>query len=111
MIDKLRLGLGMVYVKKHYAEGYLVVAICDAELLGETLIDEGRGIKFYIDPNFYKGDLLSVDRAIRELSKADIANLVGRRIVGRALEEGLIHRDAIIEINGVPHAQLLVLRR
>ncbi len=107
----LKLGLGMVYLKKHYSEGYLIIAVCDAELLGKTIIDKNKNIRFYVDPYFYKGELLSLEKALEELEKADIANLVGRRIVSSAIEKNLIHREAILEINGIPHAQFVVIRR
>ncbi len=106
----LRLGLGMVYVKRHEVEGNLVVAICDAELVDRVIVDEEKGIRFHVSPYFYKGELMSIDRAIDELSRADVANIVGRRIVSAAINNGFIHRDAVIRINDIPHAQFVVLK-
>ncbi len=106
----LSLGLGMVYVKRHEVEGNLLVAICDAELVDRVIVDEEKGIKFHVSPYFYKGELMSIDRAIDELSRADIANIVGRRIVSAAINNGFIHKDAVIKINNIPHAQFVVLR-
>ncbi len=99
----------LVYVKRHHSNGELVVAICDYELLGEKLVDEKRNITVYIDPNFYKGELMTIDKALQILREATIANLFGKNIVEAAINEGLILRETVIEISGVPHAQLMVL--
>jgi hypothetical protein len=106
---KLSLSLGMVYVKKHYDEERILVAACDAELLDKTIIDEEKGIRFHVNNFFYGGDLVSVERALEELRKADIANIVGKRIVDAAVRNGLIHRDAVIMIKDIPHAQFVTL--
>ncbi len=100
----------MYYVKRHVVEDDVLVAVCDAELLDKVLVDEGRGIRFHVSPWFYQGELVSLEKALDELSRADMANIVGRRIVDAAIKEGLIHRDAVINIGTVPHAQFIVLK-
>ncbi len=97
----------MVYVKRYSSEGEVVIAICDAEILGTTLKD--NNIKFYVDPAFYKGELVTLEKALRILSEATIANLIGNNIVEAAIQHGFIHPDAVIVINGVKHAQFAVL--
>ncbi|ADI32454.1 DUF424 domain-containing protein [Staphylothermus hellenicus] len=97
-----------VYVKIHRYGEEVVVAICDEGLLGERLVDKEKGIELYVDPYFYKGELMSINAAFKILRKATIANLVGRSIVEKAVEEGFIHPDAILWINKIPHAQYAV---
>jgi hypothetical protein len=99
----------LVYVKKHYSGGEVVIAICDYNLLGKKLVDKERGITVYIDPAFFKGEITSVKRALEMLREATIANLFGKNIVEAAVREGLILRETVIEISGVPHAQLILL--
>ncbi|MFB0567142.1 MAG: DUF424 family protein [Candidatus Bathyarchaeia archaeon] len=36
-----------------------------------------------------------------------MVNMVGKHIVDRAVQEGLVHPEAILEISGVPHAQIV----
>jgi len=96
-----------VYLKKHIVENDVIIAVCDAELLGKTLFDRGKNIKLYIDPLFYQGELVPLDRALEEIMKATIVNIIGKRIVEAALKKGLILRESIIEIDGVPHAQII----
>lgn len=95
----------LVYVKEHWWGTDHVIAICDQELLGKTLVE--RNIRFFIDPNFYEGKLMPVSEAVKLIHNYTIANLVGKNIVEAAINEGLIDPEAVIEINGVPHAQIV----
>ena len=99
----------MVFVKIHEYGGERIVAICDEELLGKKIVDEEKGIKFYVDPYFYKGELVPITKAIKILKHASIANLVGKNIVRAAKNNGLIHEDAILYIRDIPHAQFAIL--
>ncbi len=103
MADKL------VYVKIHQNRTGNVVAICDYELLGKKLVDRDKNITFYIDPYFYKGEIMNIDHALEKLKKARIANLIGNNIVEAAIDKGYISREAVLEISGVKHAQLIVI--
>lgn len=109
MIKKYALPRAMIYVKKHYAEDSIVIAMCDEEILGRKLVDEEKGIVFHVDPAFYKGDLIPLEEAVDMLARADIANLVGEKIVRAAVENGYVHGDAVVVIDGVPHAQFVVM--
>jgi len=33
--------------------------------------------------------------------------MVGKKIVEKAIEKGYVHPEAVIEIQGVPHAQII----
>ena len=81
------------------------MATCDANLLGRVL-REGK-IVFEIREEFYKGLKVSLEEAIDLVEQSTIVNMVGHRIVRRAVEKGLIHPEAIIKISGVPHAQII----
>lgn len=95
----------MVYVKEHWWGVDHVVAVCDKELLGRVL--DNKGSRFYIDPAFYGGRLVELSKALEIIGRSTIANLVGRNIVEAAVREGLVHPDAVIEVDGVPHAQIV----
>jgi len=86
-------------------EGCILLAMCDAELLGKTL-KQGK-IVFHIREEFYKGSLMRLDEAVGLIRQSTIVNMVGERIVRKAVEEGWIHPDAVLEIEGVPHAQVV----
>ena len=83
------------------------MATCDADILGKTL-KQGK-LVFEIREKFYKGSLVSIEEALDLIEKSTIVNMIGRRIVGKAVERGFVHPDAVLEIEGVPHAQVVKL--
>ncbi len=96
-----------VYVKLKHVGANVVLAICDVELLGKTL-REGK-IVFKIKDEFYNGGKASVDEAVSMINNSTIVNLVGKCCVEKAIAKGYVHPDAVIHIEGVPHAQIMKL--
>jgi len=85
----------------------VLLAVCDAELLGKVLRD-GK-IVYEVRRDFYDGLKMSVEEAVDLMEQSTIVNMVGRNIVEKAIERGLIHPDAVLDISGVPHAQIVKL--
>jgi len=83
----------------------VLLATCDAELLGKIL-REGK-IVFEVREEFYKGPKMAVEEAIELMKQSTIVNMVGHNIVKKAIENGLVHPDAVLKISGVPHAQIV----
>jgi len=99
--------LAEVYVKVTKQGRQVLVAACDVEILGRTL---RRGkLLFEVRESFYKGSKMKVGEAINLIRSATIVNLVGSKIVKHAVEEGLVHPEAILVISGIPHAQIVKL--
>jgi len=96
-----------VYVNVRRWGHYVILATCDAELLGKVL-REGK-IVFEVREEFYKGSKVSVEEAIDLMRQSTVVNMVGKRIVDKALEKGMIHPEAVLKISGVPHAQIVKL--
>lgn len=94
-----------VFVNVIRQDNHVLVAACDAELLGKTL--KFGKVDFKIQEEFYRGNLMDVDRAIDLVKTGTIVNLVGTNIVSLALEAGIIHPQAIIDISGVPHTHIM----
>lgn len=94
-----------VYVNLRKWGRFTVLATCDAELLGQVLRD-GK-IVFEVREGFYKGSKVSVEEAIELVRQCTIVNMVGKHVVKQAVREGLVHPDAVLEICGVPHAQIM----
>jgi len=95
----------LVYANVRRWGQFVLLAICDIELLGCTL-KEGK-IVFHVREDFYKGLKMSVEEAIDLVEQSTIVNMVGRNIVKKALEKRLIHPEAVLNISGVPHAQIV----
>jgi len=83
----------------------VLLAICDAEILGKTL-REGK-IVFNVKEEFYKGAKVTVEEALAMIENSTIVNMIGKNVVQRAVEKGYVHPEAILNIEGVPHAQIV----
>ena len=94
-----------VYVKVHHHGKDVVVAICDEDLLGKTF-SEGA-VKIEVSEKFYGGEKMRIGEAMKIAKKATIANFLGRNTVKYAVKNKLVHKDAVIVIASIPHAQLI----
>ena len=83
----------------------MLLAACDEELLGKVLRD-GK-IVFKIGEEFYKGPKMPVEEAVELMQESTIVNMVGENIVKKAIEQGIVHPEAVLNICGVPHAQIV----
>ncbi len=96
-----------VYVNLKQVGRNVLLAVCDCELLGRTL-REGK-IVFHIKDEFYNGRKATVEEAMGMIDNSTIVNLVGKCCVEKAIADGYVHPEAVLKIEGVPHAQILKL--
>ena len=96
-----------VYVNLKQIGKNVLLAICDCDLLGKTL-REGK-IVFHIKGEFYNGRKASVEEAVSLIGNSTIVNLVGKTCVEKAIAKGYVHPEAVLNIEGVPHAQIVKL--
>jgi hypothetical protein len=85
----------------------VLLAICDCEVLGKTL-REGK-IVFHVKEEFYKGTKVNIDEAVCMIENSTIVNMIGKNVVRKAIEKGHVHPEAVLNIEGVPHAQIVKL--
>ena len=85
----------------------VLLAICDCEVLGRTL-REGK-IVFHVKDEFYNGGKVSVEEAVDMIENSTIVNIVGKNCVEKAIAKGYVHPEAVLRIEGVPHAQIMKL--
>jgi hypothetical protein len=85
----------------------VILAVCDCDLLGRTL-REGK-IVFKIKEEFYNGRKATVEEAVGLINNSTIVNLVGKNCVEKAITQGYVHPEAVIKIEGIPHAQVIKL--
>jgi hypothetical protein len=62
-----------------------------------------------VKEEFYNGGKVALDEAISMIQNSTIVNMVGKNCVGKAIEKGYVHPDAVLDIAGVPHAQIVKL--
>jgi len=96
-----------VYVNLKKAGRNVLLAICDCEILGRTL-REGK-IVFHVKDEFYNGGRVTVEEAVGMIENSTIVNMVGKNCVDKAIEKGFVHPEAVLRIEGVPHAQIVKL--
>ena len=96
-----------VYVNLKKVAGNVLLAMCDCELLGKTL-REGK-IVFKIKEEFYNGRKATIEEAMGMIDNSTIVNMVGKCCVEKAIAHGYVHPEAVLKIEGVPHAQIMKL--
>ena len=96
----------MILVKVHTRGLEVLVAACDAHLLGRTL-REGE-IRLHVSP-FYEGERMTEAEFVRTLQLATIGNFVGRETVDAAKRAGFVAEGNVLWIDGEPHAQMLAM--
>ena len=96
-----------VLMKLHSSQGQNILAICDPELLGEKF--EWGEVVMLISKSFYGGEMVGMDIMLRTAAQCSSINAFGRTSVGALLEAGLVEKEAIVYINGVPHCQVYVI--
>jgi hypothetical protein len=94
-----------VYMNLKKVGRNVLLAICDAEILGRTLC-EGK-IVFHVKEDFYKGAKVNVEEAVSMIENSTVVNMVGKNVVKKAIQRGYVHPEAVLKIEGVPHAQIV----
>jgi hypothetical protein len=77
-----------------------LVTLCDTELIGRTLV-EGK-LKMHISKDFFGGELVGEEEAVKLLRESSMISLAGERSVKMALANKLGSPQAVREIEGVP---------
>jgi uncharacterized protein len=77
-----------------------IVNVCDSELIGRTLV-EGK-LKMHISKDFFGGDLVEEEEALKIIRESAMISLAGVRSVGIALANRLGSPQSVREIEGVP---------
>lgn len=96
-----------IYVKVHRRGNEVLVAACDACILGKHLKDASFSV--HLSPDFYKGELVSDEVFLLHMQSATIANLFGKHTVKLAIKAGFVDGENVLSIAGIPHAQMVVM--
>ena len=86
----------------------MIVAVCDKELLGKKF--ETERLQLDLTGSFYDGKEVSDEEAREIFRKAHILNIVGKKSVEFCKKEGYVSEGHVIEVAGVPHAQVTIVR-
>jgi hypothetical protein len=92
---------------KSYRE---IVALCDKEILGKTF-EEGN-FQLDIKESFYKGKEVNEEEAIeilKDMAMEDATfNIAGEKSVKTAIKAGIIQKNSVGKIAGIPFALVLI---
>ena len=87
-----------------------IVAICDSDLIGKKFEQD----KFQLDikESFYKGDEKTKEEALeiikKERTEDSTFNIVGKESTKTAIEAGVISKEGLGYIKGIPFALILL---
>lgn len=87
-------------VRKINYQGSVMVNICDEELMGSK-VSEGK-LEINIKQDYFGQQMVEEREAAELLRSCSIANLVGERIVGKAVQMKLASNLSVRNISGVP---------
>ncbi len=92
------------YAKVYYVSNEIILACCDKDICGKVF--ESDDIVLDVREEFYKGELINEEEAIKLLNEATIINIVGKKIVDLAIKIGLVDKENVIKVKDIPHAQV-----
>lgn len=96
-------------IKIHKSYRY-VIAICDSELLGRKLEQGNKQLD--LSGEFFNGEEKAEKEAfeiIKDAAKEDATfNIVGKKATELALKAGIIDKEGIRKIQGIPFALVLL---
>ena len=84
-----------------------VVSLCDDELMGKHFEDEKHAL--HISEHFFRGEHLTTLDIVHALEGATSLNIVGKKSIHFAVEEGFISEKDVLFVQGVPHVQIYAL--
>ncbi|MGC8610607.1 MAG: DUF424 domain-containing protein [Thermoplasmata archaeon] len=96
-----------ISIKMWKVNGEFVLAACDSELLGKEFKEGELTLSVY--ESFYHERYVDKEEFISYLKSATIINLVGKRVINIAIEEGIVDKNNILYINKIPHAQAVLM--
>ncbi len=82
----------------------VILAISDREILGKKL-----GDYFFINPRFYGESIVGEEEIEKMLEKATIINAVGKNCVEKLVSMGIVAKEETKNIEGTPHAQVVLM--
>lgn len=95
-------------VKKHVSSGgKLVLAICDASLLGSVFEEKEK--KLDLSSPFYNGEKMEKEEIKKLMKKSYILNVVGEKSLETVREVVQIASGNVLYVDKVPHAQVLFI--
>ena len=98
----------MMLVKIHKKQDKTIIAVCDKQLLGQKFEENGKQLD--LTGEFYKGEEKTTEEIGDLIRNADGVNLVGEESVKLGIEEDVIEEAHVLKVQGIPHAQAILIQ-
>jgi uncharacterized protein len=95
-------------VKVHNTGRGKVITIVDRDIIGKKF-EEGK-LQLDLTADFYQGEDMSKSEILDIVQSAYILHIIGRESVKWGEENGWISKHRIVRIQGVPHAEIVIIR-
>jgi uncharacterized protein len=89
-------------VKIHTANDRKVISIADKDLLGKEFEEGDKYLK--ISEQFYGGEDLDGRDILKLINDSSSINIVGKESISFAVENKIVERDNVLNVEGVPCA-------
>ncbi|MDI6721035.1 MAG: DUF424 domain-containing protein [Candidatus Aenigmarchaeota archaeon] len=86
-----------------------MLAICDKPLIGRKF-EEGE-LNIYVSEEFYFEKECDGKKAVELAKSSTIVNAVGEGIVNLLAKNNFIDEKFVLQISGVPHAQIVAVKQ
>lgn len=97
----------MIIAAFHKTGSEIILAACDADIHGKRLEEDDLVID--LGSAYFDGNEVSGAEFRGMLAQATSGNLVGKKVIGIAIQSECIHPEAVAEICGVPHAMFFCM--
>jgi hypothetical protein len=100
---------GEIVMRVHRVRAEVVVAACDADLIGKELPVGKSGRTVAVTSHFYGERQVTEEELVWALQRATTANLLGARVIEIARESGFVAPNGAGKLGGVPHAEIFAM--
>jgi hypothetical protein len=94
--------------KVHRSGSDTILAVADSDVVGRKFSDREKEIE--ISNEFYNEQKADAGTIARLAKEATIINAIGKKAVELLIDKGLVKGEETVEVCGLPHAQVFVIR-
>lgn len=95
-------------VSEKNTENGTILVVTDAEILGKVHLEGKKQLD--LSKRFYQGEEKSPVEVEEMVERAYILHLTGKNAVELGIQLGIVDKNKILVIKGIPHAEAVVVR-
>ncbi len=89
--------------------GEKMAALADSYLIGKTI--KNGEIEVFVSPDFYGSEKFNEKKVLTLITGSTIINAIGRKSVKLLAGKGLVDEKSVLDIGGIPHAQIICIKK